>query len=181
MGSNVLLGHDGTTPVYLRFDHRTAHVAILGKSRFGKTTLLEHLVLQDMGDGIAVIVIDAHGDLTKRLISLAPPAARDKIVLVEANGDRPFGLNLYECADPSDATTVTTTVGHVVDIFNKLMGSESPGYRPVIEGDCGALPRCSSPTGSQWPTYRFCTVTASFAVQHLVHCPFPAATGGNMS
>ncbi|MEV5879857.1 DUF87 domain-containing protein [Streptomyces sp. NPDC052101] len=133
MGSNVLLGHDGTTPVYLRYDRRTAHVAILGKSRFGKTTLLEHLVLQDMRDGTAAIVIDAHGDLTKRLISLAPSNARDKLVLVEANDDHPFGLNLYECPVAATAEVITTTVGNVVGIFHKLMGVEGGGLLPVID------------------------------------------------
>ncbi|WP_330286324.1 helicase HerA domain-containing protein [Streptomyces sp. NBC_00576] len=133
MGSNVLLGHDGATPVYLRYDRRTAHVAILGKSRFGKTTLLEHLILQDMRDDTAAIVIDAHGDLTKRLISLAPSDIRDKLILVEANGDRPFGLNLYECPPAASVEVITTTVGNVVGIFHKLMGVEGGGLLPVID------------------------------------------------
>ncbi|WP_159024595.1 type IV secretory system conjugative DNA transfer family protein [Streptomyces scabiei] len=133
MGSDVLLGHDGLIPVYLRDDHRTAHVAILGKSRFGKTTLLEHLVLNDMRSGTATIVIDAHGDLTKRLVALAPSQERDRIVLVEPNPERPFGLNLYECADATDARQVTATVGSVVEIFRKLMGAEGTGYLPLIE------------------------------------------------
>ncbi|MFE5295899.1 type IV secretory system conjugative DNA transfer family protein [Streptomyces sp. NPDC056632] len=140
MGSDVLLGHDGLTPVCLREEHRTAHVAILGKSRFGKTTLLEHLVLKDMRSGTAAIVIDAHGDLSKRLVALAPfenpdrpDDLRSRVVLVEPNDERPFGLNLYECPDPTDARQVTATVGSVVEIFRKLMGAEGTGYLPLIE------------------------------------------------
>ncbi|MEU6064050.1 hypothetical protein ABZ864_05975 [Streptomyces sp. NPDC047082] len=133
MGSDVLLGYARQDPVRLLDAHRTAHVAILGKSRFGKTTLLEHLVLNDMRDGTAAIVIDAHGDLTKRLISLAPPAAQDKIVLVEPNDERPFGLNLYECPEPVTTETVSRTVGDVQGIFLKLMGAEGRGLLPVID------------------------------------------------
>ncbi|MFD8988984.1 type IV secretory system conjugative DNA transfer family protein [Streptomyces goshikiensis] len=133
MCSDVLLGHSNGEPAYLRYAHRTAHVAILGKSRYGKTTLLEHLVLTDMNDGTAAIVVDAHGDLTKRLITLAPVQARANLVLVEPNSEQPFGLNLYERPEPCTPESVTTAVGHVVDIFNKLMGSESAGYRPIID------------------------------------------------
>lgn len=133
MTSDVPLGQEGSTPIYLRDSHRTAHVAILGKSRFGKTTLLEHLVLHDMRNSTAAIVIDAHGDLTRRLAYLTPYSARDKIVVVEPNAERPFGLNLYECSDPTDSRQVTTTVGSAVEIFFKLMGVEGTGFLPIIE------------------------------------------------
>lgn len=132
MGSDVLLGHEGSTPVHLLYDHRTKHVAILGRSGYGKTTLLEHLVLADMRDCTAAIVIDAEGDLTKRLVSLAPSAARDKIVLVEPNDEQPFGLNLYERPDSKDPRSPEIAVDHVMDIFNKLMGSDA-SYRSLID------------------------------------------------
>ncbi|MGW8600792.1 type IV secretory system conjugative DNA transfer family protein [Streptomyces sp. NPDC055893] len=133
MGSDVLLGHaeDGE-PVLLRYGHRTAHVAILGKSGFGKTTLLEHMVIGDMRDATAAIVIDAHGDLTKRLVTLAPSDARNKIVLVEPNEERPFGLNLYTGPDRNDMRSPETAVDHIMEIFNKLMGAEA-GYRSIID------------------------------------------------
>ncbi|GGS82801.1 type IV secretory system conjugative DNA transfer family protein [Streptomyces cinerochromogenes] len=135
MGSDALLGYAGEdrVPVYLPYAYRTSHVAILGKSGYGKTTLIEHLALADMKDGTATIVIDAHGDLSKRLIALTSTAARDKIVLIEPNAQRPFGLNLYECWDPADSAAVDVAVGHVVDIFNKLMGYDAGSpYRPYI-------------------------------------------------
>jgi hypothetical protein len=137
---DVLLGDENSIAVRLPDSQRTAHVAILGKSRFGKTTLLEHLVLNDMRSGTAAIVIDAHGDLSKRLIALAPFANRDKpddprarVVLVEPNTERPFGLNLYECQDQTDGRQVTATIGRIVEIFRKLMGAEGTGYLPLIE------------------------------------------------
>ncbi|WP_369362986.1 type IV secretory system conjugative DNA transfer family protein [Streptomyces sp. CG4] len=133
MPSDVLLGHAEGKPVHLLHSHRTAHVAILGKSRFGKTTLLEQLVLADMKDGTSAVIIDAHGDLSNRLISLADEQSREGISLIEPNSDRPFGLNLYECPDPANSEVVTRTVGYVIDIFNKLMGQESTAYRPLID------------------------------------------------
>ncbi|MFD9604225.1 type IV secretory system conjugative DNA transfer family protein [Streptomyces sp. NPDC059970] len=135
MATDVLLGHDDCEDlVRLLHSHRTSHVAIVGKSGFGKTTLIEHLALADMHDGTAAVIIDAHGDLTRRLIALAPTVAHDKIVLVEPNTERPFGLNLYECVDPNDPAEVERTVGHVRNVFDKLMGHEvSGGYRALID------------------------------------------------
>ncbi|WP_157876671.1 type IV secretory system conjugative DNA transfer family protein [Streptomyces graminilatus] len=137
---SVLIGDENSIAFWLPDSQRTAHVAMLGKSRFGKTTVLEHLVLSDMHHGTAAIVIDAHGDLSKRLIALAPfenrekpDDPRSKVVLVEPNTERSFGLNLYECSDPTDGREVTATVGRVVEIFRKLMGTEGTGYLPLIE------------------------------------------------
>ncbi|MFJ6384957.1 type IV secretion system DNA-binding domain-containing protein [Kitasatospora sp. NPDC092039] len=135
MGTDVVLGYtkdESKSPIHLRYDRRDRHLCILGKSGSGKTVLLEHLVLADMRDGTAAIVIDAQGDLTKRLVSLAPSYARDKIVLVEPNTERPFGLNLYELPSSEDQGSWELAVEHVMEVFNKLMGSEE-GYRSVID------------------------------------------------
>ncbi|MFD8750190.1 type IV secretory system conjugative DNA transfer family protein [Kitasatospora sp. NPDC059577] len=140
MGSDVLIGHEGLAPVYLRNSNRTAHVAILGKSGYGKTTLLEHLVLADMRDGTGAIVIDAHGDLTRDLVALAPFKSSDRpddpstrVILVEPNTEQPFGLNLYECPPGAKSEVVENTVGQVLEIFHKLMGTEGAGLRPIID------------------------------------------------
>ncbi|GHB60589.1 hypothetical protein GCM10010347_33300 [Streptomyces cirratus] len=134
MGSDVLLGHtEERKPVFLRYGHRTKHVAVLGKSGYGKTTLLEHLVLEDMRSGTSAVVIDAHGDLTDRLISLAPAKAGNSLILVEPNSERPFGLNLYECPPDAKDEVVARTVGQAVEIFHKVMGVQGGGLLPVID------------------------------------------------
>lgn len=119
-------------PVYLRYEDRIAHTAVIGKSQFGKTTLLEHLILDDFQRSTGVIVLDAHGDLTDRLISVAPPEARERITLIELNEDRAFGLNLYECLS-RDSITVDRIVGNVVEVFKKLFLGEQGWFYPIIE------------------------------------------------
>jgi Type IV secretion-system coupling protein DNA-binding domain len=119
-------------PVYLRYDDRIAHVALIGKSQFGKTTVLEHLILDDQRRDTGVIVLDAHGDLTQRLISAAPADALERITLVEVNEERAFGLNLYDCLS-RDSITVDRTVGNVVEVFKKLFLGDQGWFYPIIE------------------------------------------------
>lgn len=129
--SGVIGADAAGNPVCLRYEDRTAHVALIGKSRFGKTTVLEHLIREDLNSGTGMIVLDAHGDLTNRIIELAPAAALERMTIVELNTEASFGLNLYEC--PShDSLTVDRVVGNVIEIFKKLFLDERNFY-PVIE------------------------------------------------
>jgi hypothetical protein len=104
---------------------------LIGKSRFGKTTLLEHLIGDDLQQGTGMIVLDAHGDLTNRIVELAPPPSLDRITIVELGVDTAFGLNLYECPT-QDSLTVDRVVGNTIEIFKKLFLDERNFY-PVIE------------------------------------------------
>jgi hypothetical protein len=127
-----LIGVDSSgEPVELRYEDRTAHVALIGKSRFGKTTVLEHLIRDDLKQGTGLIVLDAHGDLTERIVDLAPDGALQRLTIVELNQETSFGLNLYECTS-HDSLTVDRVVGNILEIFKKLFLDERQFY-PVIE------------------------------------------------
>jgi hypothetical protein len=131
-------------PVYLRYEDRIAHVAVIGKSQFGKTTLIEHLILDDQRRDTGVIALDAHGDLTQRLISAAPAESLERITLVEVNDERAFGLNLYECLS-RDSITIDRTVGNVVEVFKKLFLGEQGWFYPIIEEGLRNSARTSTP------------------------------------
>src|SRR4051794_25726077 len=96
---DVRIGHDRDTkkPVVLQYSERPLGGTIVGRTGFGKTTLLEHLILEDIRSRTSCIVIDAHGDLTTNVIIHAPAEARERIALIEAWEDRPFRLNLFAC------------------------------------------------------------------------------------
>jgi ABC-type thiamine transport system ATPase subunit len=71
--SRVLLGTDTETraPVYLSHADRPLGVAIVGKSGTGKSSLLEHMILSDLANGIPGMVIDPHGLLAERVMQSA--------------------------------------------------------------------------------------------------------------
>ena len=94
LGDNISQGE--TTPVYLAYPDRVTHINIVGKTRVGKTTLLHHLIHQDIAEGKGVGVIDPHGDLIRAILETSiPPEREDDVVLFDlADSDHPIGLNL---------------------------------------------------------------------------------------
>jgi hypothetical protein len=72
LGLNI--HHGCEREVWVGDDLPNEHVYIVGKSGYGKTTLIEHLIRQhiEMGDGFGVI--DPHGDLIQRVLPLVTEA-----------------------------------------------------------------------------------------------------------
>ena len=140
----VLLGTDTTTnePVLLSGRDRSRGLLVMGGTGVGKTTLLEHLILTDLRAGIPIVLLDPHGDLARRVASLAPPEA--KIVYYDAESGTPFSLNLLELPDLRGLRererdeTISNTVGHVTAVFEKLYQDSPQSYAPRLERDLPA-------------------------------------------
>jgi hypothetical protein len=94
--ASVLLGTDIRTgeQVRLPYADRRKGVAIIGKSGTGKSTLIEHLIRVDLNYGVPGMVIDPHGLLVERVMQLATPEQAERIILLEADEEGTFGLNL---------------------------------------------------------------------------------------
>jgi hypothetical protein len=54
---------------------RGRHIHIIGRPDMGKSSLLESMILDDIAKGHGVAVLDPHGDLVARLLSLIPQEA----------------------------------------------------------------------------------------------------------
>jgi len=59
---------------------RSRHVHVIGRPFMGKTTLLMHMIINDIKNGHGVAVIDPHGDLVEGLLHLMPQEAIDRVV-----------------------------------------------------------------------------------------------------
>jgi DNA helicase HerA-like ATPase len=59
------------------------HLHMLGAPGQGKTTTLEHMVLQDIDAGHGMAVIDPHGDLITRLLHLIPKEAVERTIFMD--------------------------------------------------------------------------------------------------
>jgi hypothetical protein len=130
---------DSTEPVGLPYQARDLGVTVLGQTGYGKTTLLERLICQDIAQGTAVIVVDAHGDLTQRILTLAG-TDESNLLLLEAWEDAPFRLNLFDCPAPTSSIAVDRTVSGIVGVFKRLFGSPREFY-PRLERDLGNATR----------------------------------------
>src|SRR5438128_267715 len=99
---------------------------IIGIPGTGKTGLIENLINQDIEQGLGVGLLDPHGDLTQAVLARLPNHREQDVILLDLlDTAYPFGLNLYHCDDPTDATKVSYTRAQVMHIFTKLWGDES--------------------------------------------------------
>src|SRR5512144_302898 len=145
-GSGALLGRDVRSgeAVELPDTARPRGVTVIGKTGTGKSTLLEQLLLADLRRGTPAVVIDPHGRLASRVLTLAPPEAVDRLILLEPWPGRPFRLNLLDCPDPSSSEALDRTVDHAVEVFKKLFDRDEE-YLPRLERDLDAAIRTVIP------------------------------------
>jgi hypothetical protein len=110
----------------VRTDDRRRHLAIVGKTGMGKTTLLRQLIVSDMQAGHGLALIDPHGDLAETILDQVPKHRTNEAIAFDA-GDRAFPLafNPLACSHPDQRPLVASGI---VSAFKKLYG-ESWGPR----------------------------------------------------
>ena len=116
------LGIDTETnqDVYIPQSSRRQGLYIIGATGAGKSGLIENLILQDIEQGLGVGLLDPHGDLTNAILAKMTKRLDDVILLDITDKEYPFGLNLFECPDPTDSVEVQKIVDLVIHIFEKL-------------------------------------------------------------
>jgi hypothetical protein len=138
MSESVVLGRDTKTGelVQLANDARRQGLYVIGRNGTGKTTLLLNLIVQDMKAGLGLCVLDPHGDLTRDILARVPKEREQDIILLNPlDADYPFGLNLFECADPKNPILAARTCSQVMQVFKKMWGPDSPNpsWGPQLE------------------------------------------------
>lgn len=98
---------------------------ILGATGTGKSAVILNLVLQDIKQGKGVAVLDPHSDLINSILVRLDEDDLEKVVLLDPLDEtHVFGLNLYACADPTNAVFVQGTYEQVEHIFDVLWHEE---------------------------------------------------------
>jgi hypothetical protein len=99
---------------------RRSGMYILGVPDSGKSFLFANLIRQDLQKDYPMIVIDAHGDLIRHVISLLPPERRNKTYLLDlTDTNHPFGLNLFACSDATNEWDRAKVVDRVMHVFER--------------------------------------------------------------
>jgi len=92
---------------------------------------MTNMAIEDIRQGKGVAVIDPHGDLIERILSLVPENRFEDIIIFDPS-DRwmPLGLNMleYDFTRPEDKTFIAN---EMQGIFNKLFLAETMG--PMFE------------------------------------------------
>lgn len=106
--SAVHLG-DGTSggqlfPIQIPTKDRENHIRIMGKTGVGKSTLMYHMIVQDILQGYGVAVIDPHGSLIQQIIETQfPEDILERFVI----------LDLADRRTPPPLNPLRGGVGHV--------------------------------------------------------------------
>lgn len=122
------------------------HGYIVGPSGTGKTTLLTRLILELVDAGVAAVVLDPHGDLTRQVLSRLPDAAADRVRLFDLQDPvRLPTLNpLWVPPGPPERTEVARAVrsAAVTAVFSDLWGlhrAATPNLLHFLEAALAAL------------------------------------------
>jgi hypothetical protein len=122
----------------MHLDHRRRHMAVIGKTGMGKSTLLLNLVASDIAAGHGTGLIDPHGDLAESILELVPPERTNDVVLLDA-GDRdfPVAFNPLHCNNPAARPLIASGI---VSAFKKLYGdSWGPRLEHILRNSLLAL------------------------------------------
>lgn len=117
--------------VSLPFASRSRHVAVLGATGAGKSSLLTQMMAADIADPdrkCGIGLIDPHGSLYQKVLELIPPERADDVILVDTSD--PFStacLNPLEGMkdDPVHANFVVTELMSLIDLM--LEGQDTTG------------------------------------------------------
>jgi hypothetical protein len=122
-------------PIYISDEDRRRHIYIIGKTGTGKSQLLEEMIVQDIGAGKGVAVVDPHGDLIDGVLSRIPPQrAEDVIYFDPSDSERPMGLNMLEArTEEQKHYVVTSIVGLMYKLYDPMKtGIIGPRFEHAI-------------------------------------------------
>lgn len=130
LGYNMFRGQKAD--IWMQDEDRRRHLYIIGQTGTGKSVFLKNLIIQDIGQGKGVCVIDPHGDMVEDILQFVPrQRSQDVIYFNPGDIERPMGLNMLEY-DPRYPEQKTFIVNEILSIFDKLYNMSVAGG-PMFE------------------------------------------------
>lgn len=126
-------------PVGLSPRDRLQHLVLLGPTGSGKSTVLEHLALDDVAAGRACVVIDPKRQLVDAILDRVPERQAERVVLLDAAYDGPVvGFNPLDCAGRDVDVVVDCLLAVLAAVFQDGWG---PRTEYLIQGGLLSLAR----------------------------------------
>lgn len=137
--------HAGVTKeVATSLEDRVKHMHIIGATGTGKSTLISNLVLQDIEQGIGVVVFDPHGDLINDIIAHVPYNRINDVVLIDpSDTEFPIGLNILRAYTDTEREILSSDL---VASFKRFATSWGDQMNTVLGNAIEAI--LDHPTGS---------------------------------
>jgi hypothetical protein len=130
--------------IQLSDEDRRTHINIIGKTGMGKSTLLHHLIHQDIERGAGVAVLDPHGTLIKAILQTSiPPEREDDVVILDV-GD----TNHPPPINPMRGIQSQAGMGRIMNVFARLFDGVEQYARlsRYLQGAIGLLQADEQPT-----------------------------------
>jgi hypothetical protein len=104
----------------IRTEDRLRHMAVVGKTGMGKTSVLFNAIVSDMQAGRGVACVDPHGDLADAVLSAVPSfRTNDVIVIDPSDSDFPVSINPLD-VEPAMAALACD---QMISTFEKIFGT----------------------------------------------------------
>src|SRR5262245_40514954 len=95
----------------LTLDQRLRHIAVNGKTGYGKSTLLKSVLAQDIARGDGVLLLDPAGTLAEEALAFIPPIRNNQLCYFNiADRDFPVGFNIFADVPPERRSTLAEQI-----------------------------------------------------------------------
>ena len=123
--------HNGIrTNVTFGTEERLKHTHIIGATGTGKSTLIANLILQDIEEGMGVVLFDPHGDLVDDVLLRIPRERLHDVVLVDPSDiEYPIGLNVLQASSDIEKEVLSSDL---VAVFRKYATSWGDQMNAVV-------------------------------------------------
>lgn len=92
-----------------------------GVQGVGKSGLMESLIASCIRLGLAVVVVDPHGDLVDHAIAQLPDTVLPRVRLLDMTDEEyPFGVNVFAVNQQQSSIAQAQSIDRIVHIFNVL-------------------------------------------------------------
>lgn len=127
IGMNIYGGEE--LPIGLTFEQRQRHMVVFGGTGNGKTTMLLHMLGQDMQNGKGLAFIDPHGDAARKALLLVPEDREDDVVWIDPDEiEKPLALNLLELTpgltENQSLREKEQIAESIISLFRRICASE---------------------------------------------------------
>ena len=102
----------------IKKDDRRRHMYLIGKTGMGKTTAMEHMIIDDIEAGRGVALVDPHGDFAEKILDFIPASRINDVVYFNPGDiEFPVAFNVLECKNVEAKHLVASGL---VGIFKKM-------------------------------------------------------------